>query len=184
MDMSDTKTESFALIEKLNEIGIALSAEKNTPKLLEMILKGAKTILNADGGTLYLATEDKRHLQFEIIINDSLGIMMGAKIGEPIPFDPLPLYDEFGKPNNTMVAAHAALYKFVYFLCNVIKLYLYKYLVTSNIRTLITYSLFLYIYNCSCCRRNGFGYFNYHQFIQIGNIRRSESNRNHEVLIF
>jgi HD-GYP domain-containing protein (c-di-GMP phosphodiesterase class II) len=111
MDMDDTKSESFELIEKLNDIGIALSAEKNTPKLLEMILKGAKTILNADGGTLYLASEDKRHLQFEIIMNDSLGIMMGAKLGEPIPFSALPLYDEVGKPNNTMVAAHAALYK-------------------------------------------------------------------------
>jgi len=107
----DTNVESSELIEKLNEIGIALSAEKNTPKLLEMILKGVKTILNADGGTLYLATEDKKHLQFEIIMNDSLGIMMGAKLGDPIPFDPLPLYDPDGNPNNTMVAAHAALYK-------------------------------------------------------------------------
>ena len=107
----ETKVESSELIEKLNEIGIALSAEKNTPKLLEMILKGAKAILNADGGTLYLATEDKRHLQFEMIINDSLGIMMGAKLGNPIPFEPLPLYDQDGNPNNTMVAAHAALYK-------------------------------------------------------------------------
>lgn len=107
----ETRVESSELIEKLNEIGIALSAEKNTPKLLEMILKGAKAILNADGGTLYLATEDKRHLQFEMIINDSLGIMMGAKLGNPIPFEPLPLYDPDGNPNNTMVAAHAALYK-------------------------------------------------------------------------
>ncbi len=111
MDMGDNKTESFELIEKLNEIGIALSAEKNTPKLLEMILRGAKTILNADGGTLYLATENKKHLQFEIIMNDSLGIMMGAKLGEPIPFPALPLYDKAGNPNNTMVAAHAALHK-------------------------------------------------------------------------
>lgn len=111
MDMGDNKTESFELIEKLNEIGIALSAEKNTPKLLEMILRGAKTILNADGGTLYLATENKKHLQFEIIMNDSLGIMMGARLGEPIPFPALPLYDKAGNPNNTMVAAHAALHK-------------------------------------------------------------------------
>jgi hypothetical protein len=107
----DIKAESSQLIEKLNEIGIALSSEKNTPKLLEMILKGAKAILNADGGTLYLATNDKKHLQFEIIMNDSLGIMMGAKLGDPIPFEPLPLYDQNGNPNNTMVAAHAALYK-------------------------------------------------------------------------
>jgi hypothetical protein len=44
-------------------------------------------------------------------MNDSLGIMMGAKLGDPIPFPDLPLYDEAGNPNNTMVAAHAALYK-------------------------------------------------------------------------
>ena len=100
----------FELIEKLNEIGIALSAEKNTPKLLEMILKGAKTILNADAGTLYLASENKKYLQFEIIMNDSLGTMMSAK-REPITFESLPLYDELGQPNNTMVAAHAALHK-------------------------------------------------------------------------
>ncbi|PZO41714.1 MAG: phosphohydrolase [Pseudanabaena frigida] len=111
MEIGDTKSESFELIEKLNEIGIALSAEKNTPKLLEMILQGAKTILNADAGTLYLASEDKKYLQFEIIMNDSLGTLMGAKQGDPIPFPPLPLYDELGNPNNTMVAAHAALYK-------------------------------------------------------------------------
>jgi HD-GYP domain-containing protein (c-di-GMP phosphodiesterase class II) len=111
METGEIKTESFDLIDKLNEVGIALSVEKNTPKLLEMILQAAKSMLNADAGTLYLATEDKRYLLFEIIMNDSLGIMMGAQLGEPIPFDPLPLYGDEGKPNKTMVAAYAALYK-------------------------------------------------------------------------
>ncbi|MBD2176567.1 GAF domain-containing protein [Pseudanabaena sp. FACHB-1998] len=111
MEIGDTKSESFELIEKLNEIGIALSVEKNTPKLLEMILKGAKTILNADAGTLYLATEDKKYLQFEIMMNDSLGTLLVSKPEEPIPFPALPLYDRVGNPNTTMVAAHAALYK-------------------------------------------------------------------------
>ena len=111
MGTSDYKIESLELIEKLNEIGIALSVEKNTPKLLEMILRGAKTILNADAGTLYLATEDKKQLKFEIIMNDSLGIMMGTRVGEPINFGLISLYDEAGNPNNTMVVAHAAIYK-------------------------------------------------------------------------
>lgn len=111
MYIGDTKAESVELIEKLNDIGIALSAEKNTPKLLEMILNGAKAILNADAGTLYLPTEDKKYLQFEIMMNDTLGTRMGGHLGEPIPFAPLPLYDEFGNPNETMVAAHAAIFK-------------------------------------------------------------------------
>ena len=45
-------------IEKLTEIGIALSAEHDTERLLEMILLGAKALTNADGGTLYSVQED------------------------------------------------------------------------------------------------------------------------------
>lgn len=111
MDIGNTKSQSFTLIDELNEIGIALSAEKNTPKLLEMILRGAKMILNSDAGTLYLATEDKRFLQFEIMMNDSLGTILISKPDEPIPFPPLPLYDDLGNPNETMVAAHVALHQ-------------------------------------------------------------------------
>lgn len=100
--------EIFERIEKLNAIGIALSAQKDTNSLLEMILLGAKSILNADGGTLYTATAD-HHLKFEIMITDSLNIKMGGTTGLPIPFEPIPLYDSLGKPNSTMVAAYAAL---------------------------------------------------------------------------
>ena len=47
-------------IEKLNAIGIALSSEKDMPRLLEMILVGAKLITRADGGTLYTVNDDKK----------------------------------------------------------------------------------------------------------------------------
>ncbi len=43
----------------LTEIGIALSAEKNLSRLLEMILLEAKSIANADGGAIYLCVEDE-----------------------------------------------------------------------------------------------------------------------------
>ena len=46
-----------ASFERLIEIGIALSAEKDTNKLMETILLEAKDIGNADGGTLYLGTD-------------------------------------------------------------------------------------------------------------------------------
>ena len=51
--------------ERLIEIGIALSAEQDTSRLMETILLEAKDISNADGGTLYLKTEDNS-LNFEI----------------------------------------------------------------------------------------------------------------------
>ena len=97
-------------IEQLNEIGIALSAQRDTNALLEMILLGAKGMLNADGGTIYSVTVD-RQLKFEIMINDSLQIKRGGTTGEAIPFHPISLYDSSGKPNNCMVAAYAAIAK-------------------------------------------------------------------------
>ncbi|GBG13389.1 two-component system response regulator [Novimethylophilus kurashikiensis] len=105
--MSDHQ-ELLENIERLNRIGIALSAERNTAQLLEMILLGAKEITNADGGTLYTVTDDQR-LKFEIMRTDSLGIAMGGTTGKDIPFPPLPLYLEDGSPNKNMVAAYSVL---------------------------------------------------------------------------
>ena len=41
-------------LAELNQIGVALSQEKDLNRLLELILIAAKKITNADGGTLYL----------------------------------------------------------------------------------------------------------------------------------
>jgi len=95
-------------IEKLTEIGIALSAEKDTTRLLEMILLGAKSLTNADGGTLYSVQEDDT-VKMEIVRTDSLDFAMGGSTGKPIPFAPIPLYDEKGNPNHHMVVTHAVL---------------------------------------------------------------------------
>jgi len=45
-------------IHRLSEIGIALSTERNSNKLFEMILKQARNITNADGRTLYSKNEE------------------------------------------------------------------------------------------------------------------------------
>ena len=95
-------------LERLNAIGVALSAERDNKRLLEMILLGAKEITNADGGTLYTITDDKR-LKFEIMSNKTLNINLGGTTGKEIPFLPLPLYLEDGTPNLTTVAAYATL---------------------------------------------------------------------------
>jgi len=95
-------------VEKLTEIGIALSAEKNTQHLLEMILLGAKELTNADGGTLY-SVQENGTVKMEIVRTDSLNFAMGGTTGKPIPFDPIPLYDTNGNPNHHMVVTHAVL---------------------------------------------------------------------------
>lgn len=98
----------FTSLEYLNRIGVALSQEKNLDKLLETILSAAKNITNADGGTLYRVVDDK--LKFEIVFNDSLKIAMGGTTGAAVPFYPIPLHAANGEPNNSMVAAYAALH--------------------------------------------------------------------------
>ncbi len=107
----DTIEDLFRRFEQLNEIGAALSHERDIDRLLEIILVAAKTITHADGGTLYRGTEDERSLRFEILRNDSLGIAMGGTSGNPISFPLLPLRTESGEPNNSMVAAYAAIHQ-------------------------------------------------------------------------
>jgi HD-GYP domain-containing protein (c-di-GMP phosphodiesterase class II) len=98
----------LARLDQLNEIGLSLSNERDINRLLENILVAVKTITNADGGTLYRRTEEDQ-LRFEIMRTDSLNIAMGGTTGVAIPFYPIFLVDKEGKPNNSMVAAYAAL---------------------------------------------------------------------------
>ncbi|MGE5491617.1 MAG: GAF domain-containing protein, partial [Actinomycetota bacterium] len=101
----------FKRLEQLNDIGASLSNERNLGRLLEKILVAAKTITRADGGTLYRMSEDQRRLHFEIVRTDSLGIAFGGTSGNPISskFPDLLLYRDDGSPNNSMVAAYAAI---------------------------------------------------------------------------
>ena len=95
-------------IRRLNEIGIALSTEKDTNKLFELILEEAKNITNADGRTLYMV-DDKGNLKFEILRNDSMSTVMGGTSGVDIPYPPVPKYFDDGEPNLSNVCAYAAI---------------------------------------------------------------------------
>lgn len=99
--------DMLARLEYLNEVGAALSREKDIDRLLESILVAAKNIAHADGGTLYRVGDDRRSLRFEIIRTDSLGIAMGGSTGRKVPFAPIPLLEADGTPNVHNVAACA-----------------------------------------------------------------------------
>ncbi|TMH15297.1 MAG: phosphohydrolase, partial [Betaproteobacteria bacterium] len=107
----ETVEDLFRRLEQLNEIGAALSQEKDTGHLLEKILVAAKAITRADGGTLYVleSSDEGPRLRFAIMRTDSLGIAMGGTTGSDIPYYPIHLSGKDGKPNNQMVAAYAAL---------------------------------------------------------------------------
>lgn len=106
-----TKELNFekAKLERLVTLGIAMAAERDEAKLLEMILDGAKRLANADGGSLYLRTDDDK-LTFEIVKTDSLGFYMGGAEGGEVTIPPVQMYNsETGQPNHSNVVSHAVL---------------------------------------------------------------------------
>uniref|UniRef100_Q47AP5 GAF protein n=1 Tax=Dechloromonas aromatica (strain RCB) TaxID=159087 RepID=Q47AP5_DECAR len=107
----ETLDDLFRRLDQLNEIGTSLSDERDLNLLLERIVLAAKQITRADGGTLYLVSEDRHYLHFEIVRTDSLKIAFGGSSEQAIPgkFPDLPLHRPDGSPNDCMVAAYAAI---------------------------------------------------------------------------
>jgi len=96
---------SQAKLAKLVQLGIAISAERDSTALMEMILLGAKDLANADGGTLYMRTEQDT-LSFQILRNDSLGIAMGGTASAPPNFPDVPLFEAKAGSGGGRIANH------------------------------------------------------------------------------
>jgi len=92
-------------LNKLIEISIALSKEQPQEELLEMILRGATSMTNADGGTLYLINEGA--IEMSIIHSSSLNIHLGGTSGTPTNLPHIPIYLEDGSPNYKNVVSYA-----------------------------------------------------------------------------
>ena len=95
-------------IARLNEIGIALSADRDADSVCDRILKGAMELTHADGGSLYRMNDEQTELEFVIVATHSLDIYMGGKSGMEIRFPPVPLYlnGEANKANVVSCAVH------------------------------------------------------------------------------
>src|SRR5471032_116575 len=102
------QTQISQRLDQLTELSVQLGSSHDTDTLLERILIVAKSMTNADGGTLYRQSEDKRYLDFTILINDTLKTHQGGINGEPITAPGVPLFDENGEKNLASVAAYAA----------------------------------------------------------------------------
>ena len=64
-------------LKELNDIGIALSTQKDPVKLLNLILSKSREITSADAGSLYLVEGDEesgKRLRFKISQNDSIAV--------------------------------------------------------------------------------------------------------------
>jgi HD-GYP domain-containing protein (c-di-GMP phosphodiesterase class II) len=82
-ELKRAKTE----IHQLNEIGIALSTERDRESLLDLILQKSREITNSDAGSLYLVEQDDqagKRLRFKFAQNDSMKVSFRESV---LPLD-------------------------------------------------------------------------------------------------
>ena len=95
-------------INRLNEIGLALSREDDTNVIFELIMEESRNITHADGRTLYMISDDGKNMNFEILRNDSMNTVMGGISGNKITFPPMQLFGKDGEQNLASIVAFSA----------------------------------------------------------------------------
>ena len=88
LQFSQQDTSRAEVLQAVNEIGIALSAERDQDRLLDLILTRARRVVAADAGSLYLIRqgEDKqRYMYFALAQNDSVSAPWKASV---LPLNP------------------------------------------------------------------------------------------------
>ena len=97
--------------QRIMDINIELSSQRNRSKLFEMIVRFARDITHCEGGTLYIKSKDKNTkedvLKFKIIQNSKLGIFLDDK-KDLSDWESLKLFEN-GKENKSLVAAVSAI---------------------------------------------------------------------------
>lgn len=91
-------------LEKLLDIGIALSSEMDPDLLLEKILQGAKSITNADGGTIYKISDNT--IVMDVVFSDSLHLHLRNAFYD-LKMPKIPLYNEDDTPNLKNVVSYS-----------------------------------------------------------------------------
>lgn len=84
LDITRKNQELGTIVETMTEIGVAVASEKNFPALMETIISHARSLTNADAGTLYLVENGR--LEFKIVQNRTLNTYLGGKSGGAIRF--------------------------------------------------------------------------------------------------
>jgi len=95
-------------VNKLIQIGLALSLEKDINVLLEKIVDEARSLTHADAGTLYICDEPRKNLNFTILQNDTMNTRLGGTSGKDIKLPSVPLYVD-DQPNYENVSSYVAL---------------------------------------------------------------------------
>jgi len=102
-----SKIEDIELFDRVMDINLKLSSENDKEYLYEMILTLIRELTKSDAGTLYLISDDKKHLDFKVVQNETLNIFLGTK-EEKISWNPLPLYLDNGEEKRNMLVVFCA----------------------------------------------------------------------------
>ena len=92
----------------LIDIGIVLSADHNTARLLKRILPEAKEMGSGGDGTLYTRRKEDM-FQFAVMRTDSLDISLGVKINEAINLPEVAMSVDDGHANDKNVASYSTI---------------------------------------------------------------------------
>lgn len=95
------------MFQRLLQITLALSGERNIARLYEQIIEAAQDLTHADGGSLYIVNEREGGpvLQFEVVRNNTLGLNLGGTSDQAAPFPEIPLILPDGSPNHRNICA-------------------------------------------------------------------------------
>ncbi len=85
-------------LDLLIESGLMMSMERDRAKLLKRLLTEAKRLLNCDGATMFMVTDEKT-LRFELRTRD-----------DALPAQQIPLYDPLGMANECYVSVYTAIH--------------------------------------------------------------------------
>ena len=92
-------------IKELIHIGESLSAKNSLVNIFTLILNEAMDYANADGGTIYIVSNDKKFLDFKLTYNKSLNLKMG-NVDAPITWPSIPLYLKTGLANMSYMVSY------------------------------------------------------------------------------
>jgi HD-GYP domain-containing protein (c-di-GMP phosphodiesterase class II) len=107
--LADTMAVMKASIQQFLSISMALSGEKNFDRLLEMILREAKGVANADAGAISLRSEDDSRLELTVLHNDRTGVRLGGTSDVAAPFAPMPLQYDLDPQAKPSALCHSVL---------------------------------------------------------------------------
>lgn len=93
-------------LAELTRICASFSEPYEVENMHRRIVTSARKLAVVDGCTLYRLIDDQLH--FEVVTSDSLGLIYGATLGDKPDFEPLPIYDESGALDESIVAVRCA----------------------------------------------------------------------------